>query len=296
MFPPSPARAILLMLGASALVAFTSILAKALGADTAAGAGLHPFQISAGRFGFALTALLLFLTVRPAQRPAFAGARWPLHLARTTCGWLGITAMFAAVARMPLADATAISFLSPPIAMLLAVLLLGEHLGLRRAVAGLLAATGGALILQPGTEAFQSAGLLALAAAVFMGFETIFIKRLSDSEPPLRILLINNGIGALMSLSAATLVWHAPAVPQWVMLAALGTVMVCGQALFIQSMKRAPASFLMPVFYSVLLFAAVYDFAIFGVMPSRTAFTGGALIAAGALLLASGTARRRAVT
>ncbi|TQV66464.1 hypothetical protein [Aliiroseovarius halocynthiae] len=44
--------------------------------------------------------------------------------------------------------------------------------------------------------------------------------------------------------------------------------MVLGQSLFIQAMKRGEASLVMPAFYFVLVFAALYDFALFGVWPS----------------------------
>lgn len=200
--------------------------------------------------------------------------------------------MFAAVARMPVAEATAISFLSPLVAMGLSVLMLGERLAARKLFAAGLAVLGALLILRPGSEAFQPAGAFALAAAAFMGLETIFIKRLSDSEPALRVLVINNAIGACVSILVAAFVWSAPTTSQWALLVALGLVMVAGQALFIQAMKRGEASFVMPAFYSVLVFASIYDFAVYGVSPSGLAVAGSLLIVSGALVLALGGGRR----
>lgn len=109
------------MFTAGAFVAGTSLLAKALGLPGGTGPGLDPFQISAGRFVFGLATLLLFLSAVPAHRPKIGGAKWRWHLMRSVCGWLGVTLMFAAVARMPVAEATAISFLSPLVAMGLAI-------------------------------------------------------------------------------------------------------------------------------------------------------------------------------
>ena len=280
------ATAIRLMVGASALVAGTSILAKALAVEDGAAAGLNPFQISAGRFAFAFLALCLVYTIAPRARPTFAGAHWTWHLLRSLCGWLGITAMFAAVAQMPVAEATAISFLSPLVTLILAALLLGENIGLRKVVATALAIAGAVLILKPGTGAFQAAGLFALASAFFMGLEAIFIKRLSDREPAFRILLINNAIGATVSVAVATQFWVWPSDTQWSLLLILGVVMVSGQSLFIQSMKRGDASHVIPAFYSVLVFAAVYDLALFGVLPDTPGLAGAALIVSGAMLLA----------
>ena len=291
---PSPPAwtGIALMFGAGALVAVTSLLAKTLGLPDGAGRVLSPFQVSAGRFSFAFCTLLLFVLLVPTARPSMAGASWRLHFLRSVCGWLGVTCMFAAVARMPLAEATAISFLNPLVAMVLAVVMLGEHLNVRKIIATVLALAGAMLILRPGSEAFQPAGLLALCAALFMGLEVVFVKRLSDSEPALRVLLINNAAGTCISLAVAAFVWIWPTGLQWLMLIALGVVMVSAQSLFIQSMKRGEASFVIPAFYSVLAFAALYDFALYGAVPSWMAVAGAALIVSGAIILVMRGRRR----
>jgi len=279
--------AIMFMVGAGAFVAATSVVAKALSLEGGDAAGLSPFQISAGRFAFALVALVLVLKAFPNARPAFSGAHWNWHLFRSLSGWLGVTCMFAAVAHMPIAEATAISFLSPLVAMALAALLLGEAIGIRKILAAGLAILGAMLILRPGTDAFQLAGLWALSAAMFMGIETIFIKKLTDAEPALRILVINNAIGAAIAIAAASFVWVWPSGLQWLLLIVLGTIMVSGQALFIQSMKRGEASLVMPAFYTLLVFAAVYDFIFYRVIPVPAAIIGAALIVSGAVILAS---------
>ena len=274
------------MLSAGALIAATSLLAKALALSQPGVPGLHPFQISAGRFFFALLAISFYLKIFWDRRPPLQGANWRWHLTRSLCGWLGVTAMFAAVSKMPVAEATALSFLSPIVTMGLAIAMLGEHLTLRKVVAAFLAFIGAVLILRPGEEAFQLPGFLALAAAGCMGLEAIYIKRLSDSEPAIRVLLINNSIGALVSIMTALSFWLWPTSGQWALLVAIGFVMVCAQAMFIQAMRSAEASMVIPAFYSVLLFAAIYDFVLYGVVISPVALLGAALISVGAMVLA----------
>ena len=281
-------RAAVIMIGASAIIAFTSLLAKALGqgvgwAGGDPAAALHPLQVSAGRFFFA------FLVVSIAfawARPGFIGTRWRVHAGRSLCGWMGATCLFAAAARMPLADATAISFLSPLVTMALAIVLLGERVGPIRWMAAGISVAGAVILIRPGMEAFQPAALIALAAAAFMGLEAILIKTLSGAEPAIRILFINNAIGATVSLAAALTVWTTPSAEQWAMLAVLGVTMVGAQALFIQALKVADASYVIPFFYATLLFAALYDFTLFGELPDGLGALGAAIIVAGALLLA----------
>ena len=279
---PNPPLAIALMLTATAFIAATMMLAKLLGGDHL-GPALHPLQITHGRFVFAFCAISTALAV---LRPRFGKIHWHLHVGRTAFGAAGVTCMFAAVAFIPLPDATAISFLNPVFGMLLAIPLLGERVGPWRWFAAAMAFVGAMILLRPGTGAFEVAGLLALAAAVLMGGELIFIKKLSNVENPLQILFINNALGVCLSTLAVIPVWVMPAGPQWAGLVALGVLMACAQACFVNAMARAEASFITPFSYMTLLFAALYDLLIFDVVPDAVSWLGAGVIVAGALVLA----------
>ncbi|EBA04477.1 hypothetical protein RB2150_08238 [Rhodobacterales bacterium HTCC2150] len=281
-------RALQFMVAASALVAVTTLLAKYLGTPTGGDLVIHPFQQSAGRYVFAFFAILCVVVAAsftPKTRLKLTPIHWRLHILRSTLGGLGVTCIFAVASRMPLADATAISFLNPIVTMALAAIMLGESVGIKKWVAAGLALTGAMIILRPGTSAFQMAGLLALAAAFLTGFEAIIVKKLSRVEGTLQILLVNNAIASIGVLFIAMWFWVAPSAAQWGALIALGFVMVTAQAFFLSSMRRADASFVMPVFYSVLVFVVIYDFALFGAWPSIFAVLGSGFIFLGAMLL-----------
>ena len=62
--------------------------------------------------------------------------------------------------------------------------------------------------------------------------------------------------------------------------------MACAQAMFIQSMKRAEASLVIPAMYSILVFAAFYDFVLYEVVPDAIAALGALLVVSGAIVLA----------
>lgn len=287
---PNARAAALFMLLSSALIAGTTLLAKALGTD-ALGPPLHPLQISQARFVFALLAIG---SVAVLLRPAFARPNWGLHVARTSCGWLGVTLMFAASAQIPLADATAISFLSPVFTLMLAIPLLGERVGPIRWSAAAIALAGGLILTRPGTGSLAFGAVLALGAAVVMGLEVIFIKRLAGRERPLQLLLTNNALGVGISSAAALWVFVWPSPAQWPALIALGVMMAGAQFCFISAMARADASFAMPFFYATLVFAALYDALLFGVLPDAVTYAGAAIVLCGAGLLAWREARRAA--
>lgn len=280
--PASPISGALMMLGACALLAATTLMAKVLGQGIN-GTPLHALQVSAGRFCFAFAIIAMICAVK---RPAFKGANLRVHAVRSLFGWAGVSCIFAASALMPLADAIAIVFVSPVVTMILAIPLLGERVGKWRWIAAGLSLAGAVILIQPGTDAFQLVALIAVAAALFQGAEAIAIKHLADREPVLRILFINNTIGACIAATAASFVWQPPSAAQWGLLASLGATMICAQSLFTQSMRRGEASYLIPFNYATLLFAAFFDFAVFSELPTATSVAGACLIIGGAILLA----------
>lgn len=277
------------MTAASALLALTTLIAKAL-ARGVGGAELHPLQVSAGRFG---VAFLLVAVIASRVRPSLAGVPWRTHAARSLCGWLGTSCMFAAAALMPLAEATAISFLSPVAAMGLAILVLRERPGALRWLAVAIAFAGAVLLIRPGTAAFQPAAMIALGAALFLGGEAVLVKRLTGAEPRLRILLVNNAFGTVIAVTAAVAVWVPPTTLQWALLGLLGAAMLLAQTCFIAAMRRAEASYVMPFLYATLVFAGLYDLALFGERPDVAGALGAAVVTAGAVLLAWREGRAR---
>ena len=286
----NPALAASLTVLAAAFAAGTTLLAKALGTGVL-GPEMHALQISFGRFLFALIAISCATAV---MRPRFTRPHLGLHAGRSALGWGGVTLMFAAAAFIPLSDATAISFLNPVFGMLLAIPLLGEKVGPVRWSAALIALAGAAVLTRPGGDAIELGAVLALCSALCLGAELILIKRLSGREGPLQILFVNNAIGLCIAGFAASFVWQSPTASQWAALAGIGVLMAGAQACFVNAMARADASFVAPFFYAALVFAAIYDAAVFRVVPDAVSVLGACIILTGAGLLAWREGRVRA--
>lgn len=279
----STVKAVALMVFASAIFAAVNLLAKTLGTD-ALGPPLHPLQLAHARFVFALITVVTLIAI---MRPVFTRPAVPLHFARAFCAFAGVTLMFAAAAMIPLSDATAISFLGPLFTMVLAALFLGEHVSRVRWFAAFVGICGAVVLLRPGAGAFEFGALLALMSAVAMGVELTLIKRLAMREGVLQILVFANAFGVVFSSLATIPVWTMPALAQWPALAALGVLMLVVQICYVRALAMADASFVAPIAYTALLFAALYDLAIFSVVPDMVSIAGAALILAGALLLAT---------
>lgn len=276
-----PILAAALLLMGSAVVAMTTVLAKALGTD-ALGPALHPLQVTHGRFIFALAAIALVGAIfRPVTKPAAL----KIHAARSVCGFTGVTMLFAATTMIPLADATAISFLSPAITMALAALVLREKVVASRWLAAAIALSGAIVLLRPGADALAVGAVFAFAAAVIMGVEVMCIKHLADREPTFQILLIANIFSTVFSSIAVIAVWQAPNATQWLALWGLGTLMLCAQVCYVTALRMADASYVAPVAYTTLIFAGIYDVVIFAAWPDVVSFVGAGLILVGAIVL-----------
>ncbi|MEM7209427.1 MAG: DMT family transporter [Pseudomonadota bacterium] len=287
-------QSVLLILFSVALLAALSLMGKMLGTDVL-GDPLHPMQVSGARFTVALMCLLLVVRFNPVQ---FNDTPWRLHIKRSIAGWCGVTCLFAAVTVMPLADANAVSFLSVIVAMGLSMIMLRERTGPYRWAAAVIALLGALIITRPGTTAFQPAALIAVAAAVFIGFEMIFIKQLSGREAPMRILLINNTIGTSISIIAVSFVWQTPSPQQWLFMCLIGSLMLGVQYTNILAMQRSDASFIAPFWYATPAFAALYDFLVFAEVLSLSSMIGISLIIAGGVVISwrEGLAKKRMET
>lgn len=275
------------MLLASALLAVASVCAKTAQRPEY-GFEFHAIQLAHGRFLFAALIIWTVIAIRP---PVFQPLMLGLHGFRTVAGFTGISLQFAAMASLPLADATAIGFLNPIFAMMLAIPILGERVGPVRWGTAALAFVGALILIRPGGAGFQPAALLALGAAVIFGLEITLVKRLSDRQPPLQILGTNNAIGLVIASVAVVFVWQTPSLLGWAVLAAVGALLLAAQACYIAAMRAAEASFFVPFSYSTLIFAALLDLAIFGVMPDAQSLVGAGIIILAALLLAWREAR-----
>ena len=290
----NPALAAVFIGIATMFIAASMLLAKALGGGQF-GPPLHPLQVSFGRFAFAFLAISTGVAI---LRPRITRIHWKLHGIRTISGWAGVTLMFAAVAYIPLADATAITFLNPVFGMILAIPILGERVGPWRWRAAIIAFLGAVILIRPSPSGIEPAALLSLGAAVAMGLELTITKKLAGREGPLQILFFNNLLGCAIASCAAIWVWQMPNTLQWVMLGGLGCSMAVAQSFFVNAMARADASFVAPFSYATLIFATLYDIYFYSVIPDIITLIGAGMILGGALLLAwrEGIAARKNVS
>ena len=107
-----------------------------------------------------------------------------------------------------------------------------------------------------------------------------------------QILLMSNFFGTVFAAISVSFVWITPSALQWTAMAGIGAMMLGAQALFLTALRRGDVSFVSPLFYGTMIFAAAYDLALYGVVPTSLSLIGITVILIGAVLLGVSEHRR----
>jgi drug/metabolite transporter (DMT)-like permease len=282
--PPNVQGAVWITLSALCFT-FMGSLIKFLGGT------IHSFEIAFLRCVIAFVFTLPFCL--RVGTPAFRTERWPTHLGRAAVGMIAMFCGYYGLTKLPLADATAISFTRGLFMILLAVLLLGERVPARRWIATALGFAGVLIMVRPQGGGPVFASVVALLGAAFVSAGMVFIKKLAASERPETILIYYNFTTMLLSLPPALAVWTTPSLAELVLLGLVAALAGAGQFCTIRGYGVAEASAVAPFGYARLIFAALIGFVAFAEVPDRWSIGGAVIIAGSALYIALDEARLR---
>ena len=186
----------------------------------------------------------------------------------------------AALRYLPLAEASAISFLSPLFVTILSIPLLGEQVGWRRWLAVSAGFVGMLFVVRPGSGLMQWGALLPLANAVVYALFQLVTRRISDTERPVTTMLYSAGFSLAILSLAMPFVWQTPeSASIWLLVLLLGILTSIGHFLLIKGIELAPVSTLAPLIYCQLLFVIGLSYLVFGDLPDVWGFLGMAIIA-----------------
>jgi len=185
-----------------------------------------------------------------------------------------------ALAHMAIADATAVINSVPIVATFLAVVILREHVGIRRWAAVFAGFAGVLLVLRPSGADFNEYGLLALAATLTISGREIVTRRIADEVPSLVVTLAAVIVVTLAGAAAVavTRVWVTLDGRSLAMLA-LASVMLFGAYHYsVVAIRLGEISLSAPFRYTVIVWGLVAGYVIWGDVPSLTALAGMGLI------------------
>lgn len=176
----------------------------------------------------------------------------------------GVSLWFYAMARIPIADVTAMNYLTPIYVTLGAALFLGEKLALRRILAVVAALVGALIILRPGFREVGMGHLAMLFAAVFFATSYLVAKLMSDETNPaivVTMLSITVTIG-LAPLALAN--WVTPTASELVVLFAVAALATGGHYTMSMAFAAAPVTVTQPVSFLQLVWAVLLGAVVFG--------------------------------
>lgn len=233
--------------------------------------------------------LMMLIFLAPQHGSRLIAARRPGIQVLRGMLLVGTTALGAmALKHMPLAETTAIFFVTPLIATLLAVPMLHERLTLPRTLAVLIGLVGILLIARP-SSGLSPVGIgFALAAASCYSLYQVYTRRAAAIEEPIAMLFYTALVGTVVTTLVLPWYWdgRSPALPDAALLCVLGFLGGSGHFLLIRAFRLAPVSTLSPFLYVQLVWASLLGWAFFDHIPDGWAFAGIAVVAASGILVA----------
>ncbi|HET9904803.1 MAG TPA: DMT family transporter [Xanthobacteraceae bacterium] len=252
-------------------------------------------QIVCFRSAFAILPVLAIYAWR-GQLPAVVRTARPLgHVSRGLIGVAGMFLSFAALARLPLAEVTAIGFAAPLMTVALAALILKERVRVYRWSAvgvgflGVLVMLSPYLNLSPAGSGHGAGATLgaifALLAAFSSAAAVIQTRRLTGSETNSAIVFYFSLISAIAGLLTWPLGWASPSLPVLAALVVIGFLGGIAQILMTESFRLAPASVVAPFDYTAILWTVILGYLMFGEVPLPIVFLGAAIVVAAGLFV-----------
>lgn len=246
--------------------------------------GLHPFEVAFFRsfLGlFVLAPVLLRERFRPLRTPNLK-----LHLLRGFINSGAMLCFFFGLSITPLAEVTALGFTAPIFATLLAMLLLGETVRLRRWIAIAIGFAGTLVIIRPGFAEVGLGPILVLISTVIWSFALTLIKFLTRTDSSVTITAYASIFLSPFNFIAALFFWRWPTVEEVGLLLAIAMLGTVAQMSMNQSLKIADSSVVLPVDFTKLIWAAFLGFVLFDELPGLFTWLGGVMIFASTTYIA----------
>lgn len=244
---------------------------------------------------YTLHCLLMIAFLAPSMRLRLVATQRPLIQVTRALMLVGTTGfVMGALRLMPLAETTAIIFITPLLVTLMAGPWLGEKIGWRRWLAVIAGFAGALLVARPGGALAGSGILLALAAAVCYAVYQIQTRQLSATEGTFTMLFYTALVGTIVMTLGLPWFWDGPTPTpvEALLIASMGIYGGTGHYLLTRAFRHAPATTLTSFMYAQLIWAMLLGWQVFDHLPDRWAILGMTIIAGSGLAVAL-TERRK---
>jgi len=226
-----------------------------------------------------LPVLMPLFRVRPAP-PAFS-----LFALRGLVHAVAVMLWFFAMARIPIAEVTAIGYITPICVTIGAALFFRERLHARRIAAIGVGILGGLIILRPGFQEVQVGALAQLVAAPLFGISFLLAKRLTRLADPALIVGMLSVSCTLFLAPGALLMWEPVTWEQVAWLGLTALFATAGHYTQTRAFRSAPLTVTQPVTFLQLVWAALLGMLAFGEPVDPYVVLGGGVIVGAATFI-----------
>lgn len=205
---------------------------------------------------------------------------------------------FYAMARIPIAEVTALGYTAPIFVTIGAAFYFGEKLHFRRVAAVLVGFAGTMIILRPGFQEISIGQVAQLVAAPLFAASFLFAKRLTDDEDPTVIVLMLSVVCTIVLLPGAILNWTTPSLAEVLWLALTATIATLGHYTMTRAILAAPLTVTQPVGFLQLIWATMLGIIVFGEAADPYVLIGGGIVVAAITFIShrEAVAARRQIT
>ncbi len=224
--------------------------------------------------------------------------QWAVHLLRGLAHAGAVMLWFYAMARIPIAEVTAIGYTAPIYTAVGAALFLGERMAARRMAAIAVAFIGALIIIRPGFRELSTGHLAQVASAPLFATSYLIAKLLTRDESPQVIVGMLTLTVTVALAPPALAVWQPPRLADLAALAAVAAFATLGHYTMTRALEAAPVAVTQPVTFLQLVWATLLGIIAFGEPADPWVLLGGAIIIAAVSYVSwrEAVLRRRATT
>lgn len=248
-------------------------------------------SVEAAFIRYAIGLLIILPAFRGLRTRAPSARQWRLYIVRGLFHGAGVMLWFYAMARIPIAEVTAIGYTAPIFVTIGAALFLGEALQWRRIMAVSVAFLGAMIILRPGFQELVTGQIAQLCAAPLFAASFLLAKKFTDDAEPGMIVAMLSLFCTLTLLPGAIWHWQDPTWAEvgWLGLTALFAT--AGHYALTKAFECAPITVTQPVQFLQLVWATVLGVLLFGEAVDPYVLIGGGVIIASATYISHREAR-----
>ncbi len=236
--------------------------------------------VEAAFIRYAIGLALVLPALRPLVRQWPRAAQMRRFVLRGIVHGVAVMLWFYAMARVPIAEVTALGYTAPIYVTLGAAYFFGETLHIRRIMAVVIGFIGAMIILRPGFQEISSGQLAQLTAAPLFATSFLLAKGLTREFSAGLIVAMLSLFCTLTLLPGAILQWRDPTLEEVLWLGLTAVFATAGHYTLTRAFAAAPLTVTQPVGFVQLVWAAALGMLAFGEALDPFVFLGGGIVVA----------------